>query len=77
MNSTAACIGKTKLKNPVICAAGEHVMSRAGIQKALQAGAAAVVAKSTNETSAARSQMTKADYLALDGCRNGPSGSES
>lgn len=66
MNSTAACIGKTKLKNPVICAAGEHVMSRAGIQKALQAGAAAVVAKSTNETSAARSQMTKADYLALD-----------
>ena len=59
-------IGKIKLKNPLICASGEHVMDRNGIRAALKSGVAAVVAKSTNETVAAREQIKKADYLLLD-----------
>ena len=59
-------IGKIQLKNPLICASGEHVMDRNGIRAALKSGVAAVVAKSTNETVAARQQIKKADYLLLD-----------
>jgi dihydroorotate dehydrogenase (NAD+) catalytic subunit len=66
MNSKAVWIGGTLLKNPLICAAGEHVMSQEGIEKALSTGVAAVVVKSTNETTAAKAQIKKADYLALD-----------
>ena len=45
-------LGRVALKNPVICGAGEHVVSAAGIRAALEAGAAAVVVKSTNESEA-------------------------
>ena len=41
-------------------------MSQEGIEKALFTGVAAVVVKSTNETMAAKAQIKKADYLALD-----------
>jgi dihydroorotate dehydrogenase (NAD+) catalytic subunit len=64
--SSAIRIGSIELKNPVICSSGEHVMSETGIQRALQAGVSAVVVKSTNESAAAKAQIKKADYLALD-----------
>ena len=43
-------IGALNLKNPVVCASGEHVMTEAGIRAALDAGAGVVVAKSINES---------------------------
>jgi dihydroorotate dehydrogenase (NAD+) catalytic subunit len=61
-------VGALSLKNPVICASGEHVMTEAGIRAALDAGAAVVVAKSINESQAARDQLGQTDYL-----RTGPS----
>ena len=59
-------LGRVALKNPVICGAGEHVVSAAGIRAALAAGAAAVVVKSTNESEAARTQLRRADYALFD-----------
>lgn len=61
----AVAIGGLRLKNPVICAAGEHVMTAAGIRAGLAAGAAVVVAKSVNETAAAREQLARTDYALL------------
>lgn len=58
-------IGALALKNPIICASGEHVLTEAGIRAALTQGAAVVVAKSTNESQAARTQLAQTDYLAL------------
>ncbi len=59
-------VGTLTLKNPVICASGEHVMTEAGIRAALAAGAAVVVAKSVNESQAAREQLAQTDYLRVD-----------
>ena len=59
-------VGTLDLKNPVICASGEHVMTEAGIRAALAAGAAVVVAKSVNESQAAREQLAQSDYLRVD-----------
>jgi dihydroorotate dehydrogenase (NAD+) catalytic subunit len=59
-------IGAVTLKNPVICGAGEHVMTVAGIRAALAAGAGAVVAKSFNESAPARDQLDRTDYVLLD-----------
>jgi dihydroorotate dehydrogenase (NAD+) catalytic subunit len=59
-------IGSVRLKNPVIAAAGEHLQTASGIRAALGAGAAVVVAKSTNETAAARRQLEQAEYRLLD-----------
>lgn len=56
-------VGGLSLKNPVICASGEHVMTEAGIRAAMAAGAAVVVAKSINESQAARDQLAQTDYL--------------
>lgn len=58
-------VGALALKNPVICAAGEHVLTEAGIRAALAQGVAVVVAKSTNESAAARAQLAQTDYLAV------------
>ena len=55
-----------RLKNPVICASGEATSTAAQLRAAVDAGAAAVVAKSTNESEAARAQLAAADYVALD-----------
>jgi dihydropyrimidine dehydrogenase (NAD+) subunit PreA/dihydroorotate dehydrogenase (NAD+) catalytic subunit len=57
---------KIQLKNPVICASSEITMSAEGIRAAIDAGAAAVVAKSVNESPAAAAQLDKADYMLLD-----------
>jgi dihydroorotate dehydrogenase len=59
-------IGGIRLKNPVICGSGEHLIEAAGIEAALKAGAAAVVMKSTNESEAAKAQLANADYALLD-----------
>ncbi len=55
-------VGKLALKNPVICAAGEHTLTESGIRAALKAGAAVVVAKSFNESEAAKQQLAHTDY---------------
>lgn len=59
-------IGSLTLKNPVICGAGEQTMSAEAIRAALHSGAGAVVAKSTNESQAAKDQLDKTDYVLLD-----------
>jgi dihydroorotate dehydrogenase (NAD+) catalytic subunit len=59
-------LGPFELKSPVICGAGEHVLTYDAIVAALDAGAAAVVAKSTNESEAARQQLDAAEYALLD-----------
>src|SRR5438093_10743838 len=55
-----------ELKNPVIAGSGEATMTREGILAALEAGAAAVVAKSINESDAAKRQLATAEYVLLD-----------
>ena len=59
-------IGRLRLKNPVIAAAAEHLIEPAGIRAAIAAGAGAVVVKSTNESQAAKDQLARAEYVALD-----------
>jgi dihydroorotate dehydrogenase (NAD+) catalytic subunit len=54
------------LKNPVMAGSGETTMSRDAIMAAIDAGAAAVVAKSTNESEAAKRQLASAEYVLLD-----------
>ena len=58
-------IGRLWLKNPVIAAAGEHMIEASGIASAILAGAGAVVGKSTNESPQAKDQLTRAQYVAL------------
>lgn len=60
-------VGALSLKNPIICGSGEHVLTEAGIRAGLAQGAAVVVAKSTNESVAARTQLDQTDYLAASG----------
>jgi dihydroorotate dehydrogenase (NAD+) catalytic subunit len=55
-----------ELKNPIMAGSGEATMSEEGILAALDAGAAAVVAKSVNESEAARRQLDAAEYVLLD-----------
>lgn len=63
----AVRVGRVALKNPLICGSGEHLMEEAGIRRALEAGAGAVVIKSLNESAVAREQLERADYALLDG----------
>lgn len=70
MPSTECKIGRITLKNPVICGSGEHVMTEAGLRSALEAGVGAVVAKSVNETQAAKDQLDRTDYALLDSSWN-------
>ena len=59
-------IGDIKLKNPIICGSAEHFIEKAGIMNAINMGAAAVVAKSSNESNAAKIQLDKTDYSLID-----------
>ncbi|MBI0537943.1 dihydroorotate dehydrogenase [Roseomonas sp. KE2513] len=61
-----AGFGRTLIKNPVIAAAAEHLIEAEGIRAAIEAGAGAVVVKSTNETMAGKDQLGRAEYVALD-----------
>src|SRR5919202_1777633 len=55
-----------ELKNPLIAGSGEATLDASGIRAALDAGTAAVVAKSTNESEAAKAQLHAAEYVLLD-----------
>ena len=66
MSDLSIDLGKIRLKNPLICASSEITMTREGIRAAIDAGAAAVIAKSVNESPAAAAQLLKADYILLD-----------
>ncbi len=61
----AVALGALELKNPVICGSGEQVMTEASLLEAIDAGAAAVVAKSASDSLAARRQLDGAAYAAL------------
>lgn len=54
------------LKSPVLAGSGEATASAEQIRAALAAGAAAVVAKSVNESAGAREQLRAAEYVLLD-----------
>lgn len=59
-------LGPVPLKNPIICGSGEHVMTEAALNAAIDAGAAAVVAKSAGDSSEnARRQLDGAAYALL------------
>jgi dihydroorotate dehydrogenase len=58
-------LGSLTLKNPLICASGEHVMTEASLRAAIDTGAAAVVAKSAGDSEAARRQLDSAEYASL------------
>ncbi|MSQ20851.1 MAG: dihydroorotate dehydrogenase [Betaproteobacteria bacterium] len=62
LNPLRITVGDLVLKNPLICAAGEQTLTEAGIRAALDAGAAVVVAKSFNESEAAKTQLAHTDY---------------
>jgi dihydroorotate dehydrogenase (NAD+) catalytic subunit len=59
-------LGPLALRNPVICGSGEHVATLDGLMAAIDAGAAAVVAKSANESDAARRQSDAATWVFLE-----------
>jgi dihydroorotate dehydrogenase (NAD+) catalytic subunit len=59
-------LGSLELRNPLICGAGEHVAAYDDIVAAVDAGAAAVVAKSANETEAGRRQWEVAARTFVD-----------
>jgi dihydroorotate dehydrogenase (NAD+) catalytic subunit len=62
-------LGSLSLKSPVVCGAGEHVAEESALRAALDAGAAAVVAKSANESEEARRQWDVREQVLLDGAR--------
>jgi len=63
-------LGRIRLKNPVIAAAAEHMIEAVGVRAAIEAGAGAVVVKSTSESAAAKDQLQRAEYVALDAAWN-------
>jgi len=66
MPDVAMQLGSLSLKTPVVCGAGEHVADGEGLCAAVDAGAAAVVAKSANESDDARRQWDVREQLLLD-----------
>jgi dihydroorotate dehydrogenase (NAD+) catalytic subunit len=59
-------IGALHLKNPLVAGAAEHLIEEAGVRAAINAGAAVVVMKSTNEVEAAKVQLDCAEYALFD-----------
>lgn len=66
MPDLAVTVAGLELASPVIAGSGEATQSAAQIRACLKAGAAAVVAKSTNESEAAKVQLRAAEYVLLD-----------
>ncbi len=66
MSDLTVTVAGLELKNPVVAGSGEATMHATGIRAALDAGAGAVVAKSTNESDAAKAQLRQAEYVLLD-----------
>jgi dihydroorotate dehydrogenase (NAD+) catalytic subunit len=63
---TTTRLGALTLKNPLIAAAAEHLIEKAGVRRALRAGVGAVVVKSINEREAAKDQLQRAEFAVLD-----------
>src|SRR3954453_1885751 len=59
-------LGPIALRHPVICGSGEHVSSLDQLKAAVDAGAAAVIAKSANESDAGRRQSDAAAWVFID-----------
>ncbi len=59
-------LGPLALRNPLICGSGEHVATFEHLVAAIDAGAAAVVGKSANETEAGRQQSDSATQTFID-----------
>jgi dihydroorotate dehydrogenase (NAD+) catalytic subunit len=55
-----------ELTSPVIAGSGESTSTAAQIRACLDAGASAVVAKSTNESEEAKAQLRASEYVLLD-----------
>jgi dihydroorotate dehydrogenase (NAD+) catalytic subunit len=66
MADLAVTVAGLELKSPVLAGSGEATQTAAQIRACLEAGAAAVVAKSTNESEAAKEQLRTAEYALLD-----------
>lgn len=66
MPDTSVALGGMRLLNPVILGSGDHLMTAGGIRAGLATGAAAVVAKSANESEAAKRQLDGSDHVLLD-----------
>jgi dihydroorotate dehydrogenase len=66
MPDTSVRLGGVRLNNPVIIGAGDHVMTAGALRAALASGAGAVVAKSINESEAAKRQLDGSDHVLLD-----------
>ncbi|HEY7245284.1 MAG TPA: tRNA-dihydrouridine synthase [Xanthobacteraceae bacterium] len=64
--ATQVAIGGIRLKNPLIAGSAEHLIEADGVRAALRAGVGAVVVKSANRSQAARDQLQRAQYMALD-----------
>jgi dihydroorotate dehydrogenase (NAD+) catalytic subunit len=62
-------LGRLRLRNPVLCGSGDHLTSFESLTAAIDAGAAAVVAKSANETEAGRRQSDVAAWTFIDAHR--------
>ncbi|HEY4276780.1 MAG TPA: hypothetical protein VGM91_01100 [Conexibacter sp.] len=62
----AVQLGPLRLRNPLIAGASEHLVTEAALCAAVDAGVAAVVAKSANETDAGRLQWQAAAHVTLD-----------
>lgn len=74
-DALAVELGPLRLRNPLIAGAGEHLATEAAIRAAVDAGAAAVIAKSANETDAGRRQWRARAHVTLDaGWREVPEG---
>jgi dihydroorotate dehydrogenase (NAD+) catalytic subunit len=61
----AVRLGGLPLKHPVVCGSGEHLADEEGLRAAVDAGAAAVVAKSANESDAARRQWAVREHTMI------------
>lgn len=66
MNQTSVPVGGISLLNPVIIGSGDHVMTPGALRAARATGAGAVVAKSINESEAAKRQLDGSDHVLLD-----------
>ena len=66
MADLAVTVAGLELASPVIAGSGEATQNAGQIRACLKAGAAAVVAKSTNESDAAKAQLRAAEYVLLD-----------
>ena len=59
-------LGPLALRNPLICGSGEHTATLEGLTGAIDAGAAAAIAKSANETEAGRRQAAATAVTFID-----------